>query len=294
MNIEHIWLYILLTTLGAALLRVGITGRFYSVGRGGARGLVATINSLPVKIVFIVLGLGIFAWLMVDLYYTANGTAQTATAQATFNIAGPTSPNVITCGGNVPSGSCPNGPNSLGQPAINSGNPYPFLQFGGTTDNIGIQFIASANQPARYSSWVFKWVNKISDDNVTLTDSNGSPTISLGTGFDTNGTYPSFANITANATYDNPKYQLTPPCTEIKRSFDAQTFLMWNAGLTNPPSIDIPLGWLTWGFSGDARLNSGTWSINGTPSKYATGFTSSSSYPGWTSGHFNGTSPACP
>ncbi len=46
--------------------------------------------------------------------------------------------------------------------AINSGNPYPFLQFGGTTDNIGIQFIASANQPAGYS-WVFKWVNLISD-----------------------------------------------------------------------------------------------------------------------------------
>jgi hypothetical protein len=67
MNIEHIWLYILLTTLGAALLRVGITGRFYSVGRGGARGLVATIKSLPVKIVFILLGLGIFAWLIVDL-----------------------------------------------------------------------------------------------------------------------------------------------------------------------------------------------------------------------------------
>jgi hypothetical protein len=67
MNIEHIWLYILLTTLRAALLRVGITGRFYSVGRGGARRLVSKIKSLPVKIVFILLGLGIFGWLIVDL-----------------------------------------------------------------------------------------------------------------------------------------------------------------------------------------------------------------------------------
>jgi hypothetical protein len=67
MNVEHIWLYILLTTLGAALLRVGITGRFYSVGRGGARGLVSTNKSLPVKIVFILLGLGIFALLIIDL-----------------------------------------------------------------------------------------------------------------------------------------------------------------------------------------------------------------------------------
>jgi hypothetical protein len=90
----------------------------------------------------------------------------------------------------------------LRQVAINSGNPYPFLQFGGTTDSIGIQFIASTNQPAGYS-WVFKWVNLISDDNATLTDSNGSQARSLGTGFDTNGTYP-FPNITANATF-NPK-----------------------------------------------------------------------------------------
>jgi len=216
--------------------------------------------------------------------FTLNyGSNQVATAQATFNIAGPTpstqnAPFVTT---------------SLGQAAINSGSPYPFLQFGGTSDNIGINFTASANQPAGYS-WVFKWVNIISDDNVTLTDSNGTQTTSLGTGFDSNGTYPSFSNVTANTTNDNPKFQLIPPCTEIKRTFDAQTYLMWNAGLTSPPSIDIPLGSLTWGFSGDAILSSGTWSLTGTPSKYAVGFTNGPSYPTWSSAHFNGTGPACP
>ena len=58
MNIEHIWLYILLTTLGAALLRVGITGRLYSIGRGGARPPLLRLTLYPSKIVFIVLGLG--------------------------------------------------------------------------------------------------------------------------------------------------------------------------------------------------------------------------------------------
>jgi hypothetical protein len=48
------------------------------------------------------------------------------------------------------------------------------------------------------------------------------------------------------------------------------------------------------GFSGEAVLNSGTWGLNGTPTDYAAGFTNSSSYPAWSSGHFNGLGPACP
>ena len=212
------------------------------------------------------------------------GSNQVATAQATFNIAGPTpstqnAPFVTT---------------SLGPVAINSASPYPFLQFGSTSAGIpGILYTASTNQPAGYS-WSFKWINIISDDNVTMTDTNGTQMTSLGTGFDSNGTYPSFSNVTANTTSDSPKFQLIPPCTEIKRTLDAQTYLMWNAGLTNPASIDIPLGSLTWGFSGDAIMNSGTWSINGTPTNYAAGFTNGSTYPTWSSAHFNGTGPACP
>jgi hypothetical protein len=217
--------------------------------------------------------------------FTLNyGTNQVAKAQAMFNIAGP-SPS--------PAGA-PFVTTQLGQVAINPASPYPLLQFGSTAgSNIGILFTAAANQPAGYS-WSFKWINIISDDNVTMTDANGTQVTSLGTGFDSNGTYPSFGNVTANTTNDNPKFQLTPPCTEIKRTFDAQTYLMWNAGLTNPPSIDIPLGSLNWGFSGDAVLNSGTWSFKVTPSKYAAGFTNSSAYPTWSNAHFNGQSPACP
>jgi hypothetical protein len=217
--------------------------------------------------------------------FTLNyGSNQVATAQATFNIAGP-SPS--------PAGA-PFVTTQLGPVAINPASPYPFLQFGSTsTSTPGIVFTASANQPAGYS-WNYKWVNIISDDNVTLIDANGTQTTSLGTGFDSNGTYPSFSNVTVNTTSDSPKFQLIPPCTEIKRTFDAHTYLMWNAGLTNPSSIDIPLGWLTWGFSGDAILNSGIWSLNGTSTRYATGFTNSSTYPTWSSAHFNGMGPACP
>jgi len=204
--------------------------------------------------------------------------SQSTAVTATFNIAGPTSSGVTA---------------QLGQVAINSG---PYLQFGSTSgSNIGIQFTASVTQPGGYSP-VFKWVNLVSNDTVVLTSANGTRTSSLGTGFDVNpnGGYPSFPNITANTTNDNPKFQLLPACTEVKRTFDAQTYLMWNANLTNPASIDVPLGSLTWGFSGDAVQNSGTWSLNGTPTKYSVGFTSSSSYPTWTSAHSNGSGPACP
>ena len=67
MKIEDIWIYILLTTLGMGLLRVGITGKVRSTGRGGARGIVATIESLPIRITLIALGLGACTWLIVDL-----------------------------------------------------------------------------------------------------------------------------------------------------------------------------------------------------------------------------------
>ncbi len=213
------------------------------------------------------------------LNYSVNGTPQpAATAKATFNIAGPTpsttnAPFVTT---------------QLGQVAINSG---PFLQFGGTTDNIGIQYTASANQPTGYSP-VFKWVNLISNDTLVQIDTNGTLTTNLGSGLDSG--YPSFPNITATTTYDNPRVSLLPACTEEKRTFAAQTYLMWNAGLTSPVSIDVPLGSLNWGFSGDAVQNSGMWSLSGTPSDFAVGFTNSSSYPAWSSLHAGGSTPPCP
>lgn len=151
-------------------------------------------------------------------------------------------------------------------------------------------------QPIGFSP-VFKWVNLISTDNVVLIDPNGQATHSLGTGFDTdaNGDYPSLRNLTATTTNDNPSFGLVSPCTDVSRNFSATVYLMWNAGLTSPASIDVPLGSLNWGFTGEAVLNSGMWTLKtSSSSDFSTGFTSSSTYPKWTTFHQNGSGPACP
>jgi hypothetical protein len=77
----------------------------------------------------------------------------------------------------------------LGQVAINPANRYPFLQFGSISDsNVIILFTASANQAGYGGGQVGPYH---CDDHVTLKDSNGTLPASLGTGFDTNGSYPS-------------------------------------------------------------------------------------------------------
>lgn len=94
-------------------------------------------------------------------YNDSSGTAQSATAQATFNISGPTSVNVIACGGNVTS-NCVNG--TVGQVDI---GPVPNLILGGLPNNIGIQFTASATPPTGYSN-SFQWIQPISNDTLLI------------------------------------------------------------------------------------------------------------------------------
>ena len=55
-----------------------------------------------------------------------------------------------------------------------------------------------------------------------------------------------------------------PGITPIREGFAAlyfsvQMYLMWNSGLTN--AIPVPLGYVSWGFSGGATLSNGSWSI---------------------------------
>jgi hypothetical protein len=207
--------------------------------------------------------------------FTLNyGNNQTAQASVIFNISGPT----------PLSPSTPYLTTQLGDVAI---NPGPYLQFGSTTgSNIGINFTASVNQPVGYSP-LLKWVNFISADTIILTPTTGTQvTCHMGSGLDNN--YPSFSPITATTTNDNPKYGPLPTgYVEVNRSFSSQTFLMWNSGLAN--AIDVPLGSLTWGFTGDAVLSSGNWNVNlSKTSKFANGFVNSSSYPAWSSRYVNG------
>jgi len=56
MSLDNIGLYIILTACGAALLRIGVTGQVRSIGRGSARGVTATVRSIPLRVGFVVLG----------------------------------------------------------------------------------------------------------------------------------------------------------------------------------------------------------------------------------------------
>jgi hypothetical protein len=104
-------------------------------------------------------------------YVDNQNNNQTATAQASFAVAGPSNPNVVTCGGNVPSGTCPNGTNGpLGQVVI---SPGPYIQLGGTQANVGIQFSASATPPTGYSN-AFTWVQLVTNDTKVVTPNTGA------------------------------------------------------------------------------------------------------------------------
>jgi len=223
------------------------------------------------------------------LNYKVNGVAQpAATATATFNIAGPTSLSVFTCGGNVPTG-CGGKSGPLGSVVVNS---EPAIIFGGSGTNFGIVFQASATAPSGASN-NFEWVDLITANTITITASGGTYSCiqqtqgvgSGGTGLDTE--YPTYGGSSGD---DNPQFNLlTSYGTTITgvtavndNPFSATMYLLWSPGLAN--SIYVPLGTFTWQWAGAATYNtsSQTWSLS-SGSGSATAFQSGTTYPAWTS-----------
>lgn len=68
MNLDNIWFYILVTTLGAAFLRIGITGQVRSIGRGSARGVTATVKSIALRIGLALFGAVLLIWLILKAF----------------------------------------------------------------------------------------------------------------------------------------------------------------------------------------------------------------------------------
>ncbi len=227
------------------------------------------------------------------LNYKDNQSVNQATSvQANFTVVGPSNPTVITCGGNVPNGNCPNGTNGpLGQAVINSGTP-PTVGLGNSTfSNVGIVFNASATPPSGYSN-NFIWAQLITADTIAIT---GTPNVichqttnpqnTPGTGLDSDYPYGTGASVN-----DNPDFPLQTSygsqvtnVTEVNDNpFSATMYLLWSSGLAN--SIPVPLGSVSWQWSGDATYNSSsqTWSVK-SGSGSANAFASGNSYPSWTS-----------
>src|ERR1700722_12352748 len=239
---------------------------------------------------------GPFYWvtagsLKMTYQYTLSSGAKSPVSTATFNVAGPASVKLYTCGGNVGAGGCTaNG--ALGKVAI---NPGPKLQFGGTATNIGIEFTASATTP----SGQFSWVQEITNDVITNTPSNGGavqtcyppekPTAGVFPGLDTS--YPYGYVGTPAMTNDNPSQGLTNVNKTVSRAFSAQMYLLWiptaAEGGTGGSActIPVPLGSVKWRYNGAAKLTNSannTWAVT-SGSGTANAFVASSTYPAWTS-----------
>jgi len=68
MNFLNIfWFDLLALALVMVLFNGALTGRFYSHGRGGPPKLIWTVKSAGLRLIFLLLGLSIIAWLVFDL-----------------------------------------------------------------------------------------------------------------------------------------------------------------------------------------------------------------------------------
>jgi|SRR5450432_3035003 len=204
--------------------------------------------------------------------YTMSGggsSVSSPVATVTFNVAGPAVSAISTPTGNV---------------GIFAG---PVLGFGPT----GIKFTPTLTTPSG-DSGQFKWVQLITNDTSTLTTTSGTvkscvpvttPASSSGTGLDT--AYP---YATGTSTSDSPSGALSSSTyKKVARSFTAQMYLLWDpvlpAGCTGGgcTSIPIPLGAVSWGWSGTASYSSPNWSLTASSKTTPSWVPSSSSYPTW-------------
>jgi hypothetical protein len=205
-------------------------------------------------------------------------TESSPTATAQFNVAGPTNLNVYTCGGAAVCTS--NG--ALAAVGIGVG---PKIDFGVGTLN-GIIFTASANPSP---PGTFSFVQLLNSADTTYDQLNGTQCLfNQGSGLD--GAYPYATASTPpttngpTATDDSPGRSLFPDDSEVTVQFNATMYVMWTPSTVSAP-IPVPMGSVTWSFTGDAvqNLSTGVWSINTkTVSKgSASAFVSSTTYPTW-------------
>ena len=239
---------------------------------------------------------GPFYWVTAGTFamtyqYTLTNGLTSPVSTATLKPAGLSSVKVYTCGGSgIGVGGCTaNG--ALGKVAIIAG---PELAFGGTANNIGIEFTASATAPPGN----FQWVQEITGDTWTQTPANGGavqtcnppevPAAGVFPGLDTKYPYPYVG--TPAVTNDNPWLGLTNTYKNVSRTFSAQMYLMWvptaAAGCSGGGcTIPVPLGSLKWKVNSAAKLTNSahnTWAVT-SGSGSAASFAASSSYPAWTS-----------
>jgi hypothetical protein len=201
--------------------------------------------------------------------YTANG-GQTASATVTFDVAGPTQPNISAAVGTVQIGLLSKDQTGHYQPDPN-GKPSMIL-FGVQVPGgvAGISFLASAVLP-QSNSGAYSWAQILKQDQLTLrTGGNSNPICNPLSGvpaLDLNYPYGALTttNVPNDTATDNPISPLISssgsPYYETTRSFSATMYLLWNP--TSTGSIPVPLASMDWQFKADA-INTGMAQQNGT------------------------------
>lgn len=233
---------------------------------------------------------------------------QKATATATFNIDGPAplsagapffsaTPNQV----NV----WPPGVGAAGR-AVN-----PWLEFGNAYTENGMDFRVNATTPTR-NAGMFQWVQLMNSATRQYRANPSIPNSTDGAGLDNYYPYPIISG-SPNVTNDSPGMELLSTFGEGAESFSATMYLMWDPALpsgcspattvgdpetgavTMTPShctgsIPIPIGNVTWGFSGNGlntlksqTSTNTTWILNcGAPKPAAPTVQTSTQFPQWT------------
>ncbi len=244
-----------------------------------------------------------------QITYTYNASnGMSATGTATFNVGGPTAPNITATVGIMKV--LPITPDNRVDP---SGIPRLILlgvqRPGG---EVGIQFLATANLPPA-NPGTFSWAQLISNDVVQVIKSTGSQTCpimaSAPPALDNNYPYgrPGGNLFTQNVQYDTVTDGPALPLGsqgEAKRTFSARMFLLWNSGLG--ASLPVPLASIAWQMAGDTintlnpslGTNSTTWTApcSNTPTGACQvsmpTVDANQSYPTWLTAYTNAALPA--
>ena len=177
----------------------------------------------------------------------------------TFNVSGPTGVQV--------SSATPLPTQVIGNALLELGNNPA-----GTN---GITFNETATSTA---SGVYEWSQIIK--NTTLTEKYGSVTEVCMVGPNVLDSYD--PTRTGAEVGDSPDAPLVSPYTNVAIASTFRMYFMWNSGVGTSP-ISITLGYIDWGWNGDAVLTSGVWSVN--PSQSSTkvgGFQVDTGLPTWT------------
>jgi hypothetical protein len=211
----------------------------------------------------------LFYWIVPNTYsieYDYNG----GSVKADFNVEGPTSPGVLTKLGKVEAYPLP--PRAkfiklldLTDPGNRNaviGVEFSPPQTGNTTDY--------STPPPDYSG-KHEWVQLLANNSADEFTSNPSSVMHCAAVTGLDSTFP-IAGFLADGTTpaDSPDVMLPPPnskLVEIDWTFEADMYLMWKAMKNNKTgtvvdgAIDVPLGFINWGFKATAAQEQGNWSV---------------------------------